>query len=39
MAVTKCVELAQQQRKEARHDTDSDDYTSDSDEVSGRAVV
>ncbi|CAG5121196.1 unnamed protein product, partial [Candidula unifasciata] len=33
MAVTKCIELAEQQKLEAKQDTDSEDYSSDSDET------
>ncbi|BFZ16011.1 hypothetical protein BsWGS_19049 [Bradybaena similaris] len=32
IAVTKCIELAEQQKLEAKQDTDSEDYSSDSDE-------
>lgn len=32
MAITKCIELAEQQKAEAKQDTDSEDYSSDSDE-------
>ncbi|KAH9495176.1 RUN domain-containing protein 1 [Bulinus truncatus] len=32
MAVTKCIELAEEQKSNAKHDTDSEDYSSGSDE-------
>ncbi|XP_059142170.1 RUN domain-containing protein 1-like [Physella acuta] len=32
MAITKCIDLAEKQKQEAKQDTDSEDYSSDSDE-------
>ena len=42
MAVTRCIELADQQKQEAKQDTESEEYDSDSDNVSdvkGKNVV
>ena len=34
VAINKCIEVAEQQKQEAKEDTDTEDYSSDSDEVS-----